>query len=117
MVLFPDEGILFIINSKRMHNKIENLVTDFDYIAQVSMNTAYAAFVFSVKNIDRQENENLFQSIIQQYAEKLKQTLEQTALEFIFNNRYLPTIDWLHKRVFFMIGQYRQEFLQQAKVM
>jgi len=98
-----------------MYNKEENLLNNFDEMALSFVNSIYTEFLFSIKAIDRLKNENTFQLWLQKYMDKLKQRLEGQALEYIWTNRNLPTIDWFHKKLSYMIGQYLQEFLQRTK--
>ncbi|UPK72110.1 hypothetical protein [Chitinophaga filiformis] len=98
-----------------MYSQSETLLTDFDETALAFVNSTYVEFSFSVKNVDRRSNENIFQLWIQRYADKLKQRLEGKALEYISMNRDLPTIDWLHKKIVYMIRRFIQDFLQRTE--
>ncbi|PSL30998.1 hypothetical protein [Chitinophaga ginsengisoli] len=97
-----------------MYNQEENLLNNFDVTALASVNSIYTEFLFSIKDVDRQKNENTFQLWLQKYVDKLKQSLEGKALEYISINRHLPTLDWFHKKLTYMISQYLQEFLQRT---
>ena len=94
-----------------MLNHTENLLNNFDKTAHVFVNAIYQEFSFSIKEVDRLKNENTFQLRTRTYMDKLKQELERKALEYISTNRHLPTIDWFHKKLTYMIQQHLQEFV------
>ncbi|MCF6402931.1 hypothetical protein L3C95_08610 [Chitinophaga filiformis] len=98
-----------------MYNNEEKLLTNFDRTALASVNALYVEFLSSSKDVDRLKNEDTFQLWIRKYVEKLKRSLEGKALEYISINRDLPTIDWFHKKLAYMIRLYLQEFLQRTK--
>lgn len=98
-----------------MYSQSENLLTNFDKTALAFVNSTYMEFSFSVKNVDRWREEHVFQLWIQKYADKLKQRLEGKALEYISVNRDMPTIDWFHKKLVYMIRSFVQDFLQRTE--
>lgn len=98
-----------------MYSQTENLLTNFDKLALTFVNSTYQEFSFSVQHVDRRRDENVFQLWIQKYADRLRQRLEGKALEYISVNRNLPTIDWLHKKLVYMIGRFVQDFLQRTE--
>ncbi|SHM71626.1 hypothetical protein [Chitinophaga sp. CF418] len=98
-----------------MYSKSEDLLSNFDQAALAFVDSTYVEFSFSVKNVDRLKNENTFQLWIQKYVGKLKQRLEGKALEYISASRDLPTIDWFHKRLAYMIKRFIQDFLHRTE--
>jgi hypothetical protein len=98
-----------------MLSHAENLLNNFDETAHLFVNSIYTEFTFSIKEVDRLKNENTFQLWTKKYIDKLKQKLEGKALEYISINRDLPTIDWFHKKLVYMIRLHLQEFSYRAE--
>ena len=97
-----------------MLSHAQNLLNKFDETAHLFVNSIYTEFIFSIKDVDRFKNENTFQLWTRKYTDKLKQALEGKALEYISINRDLPTIDWFHKKLVYMIRIHIQEFSYRA---
>lgn len=100
-----------------MQKDDEYLMLNFNDKAQQLFYHIYEEFVQSVKDIDRQQHEHLFHQCQGKYAIALKQRLEQQALNFIADNRTMPTLDRFQKKVPVLIQQYILEFLQQARLL
>ncbi|SFO52511.1 hypothetical protein SAMN05428949_5572 [Chitinophaga sp. YR627] len=98
-----------------MLSHAENLLNKFDEAANLFVNSIYTEFIFSIKDVDRRKNENTFQLWTKKYTDKLRQILEGKALEYIAINRNLPTIDWFHKKLVYMIRVHIQEFSYRAE--
>lgn len=98
-----------------MYCSDDEILFNFDKAALGFVNNIYVEFLFSIKDIDRFKNENTFQLWTQKYMHLLKQRLEGKAREFISRNRNLPTIDWFHKKIVYMISQHLREFSQMIR--
>jgi hypothetical protein len=98
-----------------MLNHAENLLNKFDETAHLFSNSIYTEFIFSIKDVDRFKNENTFQLWTKKYTDKLRQILEGKAMEYISINRNLPTLDWFHKKLSYMIRLHLQEFSSRAQ--
>lgn len=98
-----------------MYCNDDEILFNFDKAALGFVHTIYVEFLFSIKGIDRFRDESTFQLWRQKYMHLLKQRLEGKALEYISRNRSLPTIDWFHKKMVYMISQHLKEFSQMIK--
>ncbi|SFW65126.1 hypothetical protein [Chitinophaga sancti] len=98
-----------------MRNNIEILLFNFDETALVAVNSVYNEFLISIKNVDRLKDENTVQLWVRKYMDRLKQRLDSKALEYISNNRNIPTPDWFQKRMLYMIQLHLQEFSQMVR--
>lgn len=98
-----------------MYTNDESLLFDFHQHALYYIKSLHVEFSSSIKEVDRHRNENTFQMKIQSSANKLKQNLERQALEYISINRHMPTIDWFHKKLGYMIREYIRDFLRWAE--
>lgn len=98
-----------------MYNRDENLLAIFGNTAHTFVNSIYAEFLFSSRNIDRLKNEHVFQSCTLKYMGQLRLKLEEEARAYISTHRDLPTIDWFHKKLVYLIKQCLQDFLQRTK--
>lgn len=98
-----------------MRNNIEILLFNFDETADVAVNLMYAEFLISIRNVDRLKDENTVQVWVGRYMDRLKQRLDSKALEYISNNRNIPTLDWFQKRLLYVIQRHLQEFSQMVR--
>lgn len=98
-----------------MHNNAEQLLYNFDEKATDSVSLIYTEFKVSIQHVDRMKYENTVHLLIAKYMVRLKQRLENSALEFISGNRDIPTIDWFQKKIMFIIKHHLQEFSQMTR--
>lgn len=98
-----------------MYYNSEQLLYHFDEKATNAVSLIYTEFRESIQHVDRMKSENTVHLLVDRYMVRLKHRLETNALEFIYGNRDIPTIDWFQKKIMYIIKNHLQEFSQMTR--
>ena len=98
-----------------MDNECEQVFADFNNSAQRLFFLTYENFSVFAKQLNRQQDENVFQQQLGKYLRTLKLQLEGIAEEVIQKNKSLKEIDRCNKLLTEKIDFYLNEFRQKSR--
>ncbi len=98
-----------------MEKDSDQLNVEFNESAIKAFFSLYSDFKTSVRTLDRQKDDNVFQQVQGTYANRLKQQLESIATDLIDKNRSLKDINHVKKTLTDSIGAYVNEFIQKSR--
>ena len=98
-----------------MDRGFEQLSVDFTVQAQKLFMSTYENFRQSIKKLDRQRNENVFQLQVEKFTVTLKLQLESIAHEMLMKNKTISNIDHCNKLMRDKITMYLNEFIQKTR--
>ncbi|HET9747559.1 MAG TPA: hypothetical protein VFP97_17705 [Chitinophagaceae bacterium] len=100
-----------------MDREFEQLSVNFNTKAQKVFTSIYEKFRLSVKKLDRQKDENVFQLQMGKYLNTLKSELEGVAYELLTSHKSIRNTDLCNKVLKDYINIYLQEFRQKARLL
>lgn len=100
-----------------MNRDSEQLSVDFTAKAQKLFTYTYQKFSFSIKNLDRQKDENVFQLQLGKYLNTLRSQLESIAKESVMKNKNLKNQANWSNLLGDKIDIYLKEFRQKARLL
>ena len=100
-----------------MDRDFEQLSVDFESKAQNLFMSTYEKFSLSVKKIDRQKDENVFQLQLGKYVATLRSQLENVAYELLMKNKRIKNSDRVNRVLKNNINVYLIELRQKARLL
>jgi len=98
-----------------MDREFEQITVDFTVQAQKLFISTYERFRLSVKKLDRQWDNNVFQLQVEKFLATLKIQLESIAHDLLVKNKTIKNIDHCNKLLRDKITIYLKEFIQKTR--
>ena len=98
-----------------MHKDIDELSVEFNFKAKEAFYLVFTKFNNKVAELNRQDDENVFQMTRAQFGYGLKAELEKIAKSIIEKSRELKDIDQLKRNLTNRIHDYLQEFMMKSQ--
>jgi len=111
----PD--LRFIRSFYFMGKDIVLIITEFRNVTSLIYEMVFAGFRESVKNLDRQEDENVYQQLQSKYRSKLKMLLEHEAEKILEEHRAQGDLRMLQRELNGHVSYLLTAFLLKAKSM